>query len=44
MSEDYWALFCITGDPVFYLMYRNRQTEQEQNIKTAWYAPGAELV
>ena len=43
MSEDYWALFCITGDPVFYLLYRH-ETENSDTAQTAWCAPQAQLM
>lgn len=43
MDEGYWALFCATGDPLFYLLYR-KESEQEQEAKTAWHERSAELV
>ena len=41
MKDDYWTLFCITGEPVFYLLYR---CEAEQEDTTAWCASQAQLV
>ena len=43
MEERYWELFCTTGAPVFYLLYRSAQ-EQAQEAKTAWCDEQAELV
>lgn len=43
MKDDYWTLFCITGEPVFYLLYR-RESEKHGEARTAWCAPGTELV
>ena len=43
MADYYWTLFRITGEPVFYLLYR-RETEQKNTAQTAWYAPQAQLV
>ena len=44
MNEGYWALFCATGDPVFYLLFRMEQETEEQETKTAWHERSAELV
>ena len=44
MDEGYWALFCATGDPVFYLLFRMEQETEEQEAKTAWHDRSAELV
>ena len=43
MKEDYWTLFCVTGEPVFYLLYRCG-AEQENTARTAWHASQAQLV
>ena len=43
MNEGYWALFCATGDPLFYLLWRSEK-EQEQQAKTAWHERSAELI
>lgn len=42
MDEGYWALFCATGQPLFYLLCRAEPEEQE--AKTAWNERRAELV
>ena len=44
MDEGYWALFCATGDPLFYLLFRMEQEEEAQEAKTAWHERSAELV
>ena len=37
MEEDYWALFCATGAPLFYLLYRREKQRAERgNALTAW--------
>ncbi len=43
MKDDYWTLFCITGEPVFYLLYR-RGTEQKEEQRTAWCGKEAQLI
>lgn len=43
MKDDYWTLFRITGDPVFYLLYR-RESEPKDTAQTAWCASQARLV
>ena len=43
MKEDYWTLFRITGEPVFYLLYR-REAEENGAAQTAWCASQAQLV
>lgn len=43
MKDDYWTLFCITGEPVFYLLYRY-EAEENCAALTAWHASQAELV
>ena len=43
MREDYWTLFRITGDPVFYLLYRH-DAEENETARTAWHASQAQLV
>ena len=43
MKDDYWTLFCITGEPVFYLLYRREIVGYDES-KTAWCAPDTELV
>lgn len=42
MKEGFWKLFCATGRPVFYLLYRKR--EERELAKTAWSAQPAELI
>ena len=46
MDEGYWALFCATGDPLFYLLFRMEQEQdtEEQEARTAWHERSAELV
>ena len=47
MDEGYWALFCATGDPLFYLLFRmdsEREEQNEQEAQTAWHERSAELV
>ena len=43
MEDCLWELFCATGAPVFYLLYRLKP-EREREAKTAWCEPPAELV
>ena len=43
MNDDYWTLFCATGEPVFYLLYR-REAEENDTAQTAWCASQAQLV
>ena len=43
MKDDYWTLFCITGEPVFYLLYR-RGAEHKEKAKTAWCGNKAQLI
>lgn len=42
MEERYWSLFCATGDPLIYLLYRRERERRE--IKTAWHERSAEQV
>lgn len=42
MADYYWTLFCMTGEPVFYLLYR-KESQQQEAARTAWCAPQAEL-
>ena len=28
--KSYWALFCVTGNPVAYVLYRSAQEERQQ--------------
>lgn len=44
MNEGYWALFCATGDPLLYLLYRLESEQAAQQAKTAWHERSAELV
>ena len=44
MDEGYWALFCATGEPVFYLLFRMEEDREAEEIKTAWNERSAELV
>ena len=44
MDEGYWALFCATGEPFFYLLFRMEQELEEEEAKTAWHERSAELV
>lgn len=43
MTEAYLALFFATGSPIFYLLHR-QEIEQEEESKTAWCEPKAELI
>ena len=43
MDEGYWALFCATGDPLFYLLYRMEPEQVQHDAKTAWHERAAEL-
>ena len=43
MADYYWELFCVTGEPVFYLLYR-RETQQHDTARTAWCPPQAQLL
>lgn len=31
-AASYWELFCATGDPVAYMLYRNAAQERETPI------------
>ena len=44
VNEGYWALFCATGDPLFYLLCRMEEGQTEQQAKTAWHERSVELV
>ena len=44
MDEGYWALFCATGNPLFYLLCRMEREQEEQEARTAWREQPAELV
>ena len=44
MDEGYWALFCATGNPLLYLLFRMEQDREEQEARTAWHERPAELV
>ena len=39
----YWNLFCATGDPLFYLLFRMAQEQEEPEVKTARHERSAEL-
>ena len=43
MADYYWNLFCITGEPVFFLLYRH-ESEQRDTARIAWCASPPELV
>ena len=43
MADYYWNLFRITGEPVFYLMYR-RESQRNDTARTAWCPPQAQLL
>ena len=32
--DKFWALFCATGEPVFYLMYRRDRADEEDRAET----------
>ena len=33
MDEGYWALFCATGEPIFYLLFRLEQEWEEEEAE-----------
>lgn len=43
MDDPYFALFFATGSPIFYLLHC-REAAVEEEAKTAWCEPQAELV
>ena len=45
MDEGYWALFCATGNPLFYLLFcEERGREEQERALTAWADRKAELL
>ena len=31
-AQQYWELFCMTGDPLAYMMYRSIQDENDNKM------------